>query len=446
MYAVVDVETTGGNKLNNKITEIGIVITDGTQILQTYTTLINPERKIDRFVVKLTGITDEMCLEAPTFEQVFPEIELLLRDKVFVAHNVHFDYNIVNNALRNFGISLGQDKICTYQLAKRTFPHLPSYSLSNLCKSLDIKLTKAHRAMDDAIATAELFQKIILENPTQALMNLSNIDAPHIDFEIPEEWQLNKDCIPSEPSIIHFYHQDALIFIERAKNPVQFFGRLLQSNPKKTLAFPNIKHLIDCIEFETYPLTSLMEIHYIRQVNQGLAKLNKPVRAMKYTHFLSFSPKDNGKYDWQTIKLSQFVDNEQPRIPCPNNFVSNKIINQMKRDIMSQYGQVSRLEPNEEEPLLDIALYNKIFLDKFLAWTAPIKRGILIFAVVDTWTFFAEVKDFMVIGIKRVQDFKAINKDNIDNSEIVYSFEPNYKISKQLLRIINSETFKILPL
>ena len=96
IYSVIDVETTGGKSSNNRITEIAIVKTDGYKIIEKYSTLVNPHRYIDKFVVKLTGITDKMVADAPDFPDLIAEIDAFTKDTIFVAHNVAFDYSVIN--------------------------------------------------------------------------------------------------------------------------------------------------------------------------------------------------------------------------------------------------------------------------------------------------------------------------------------------------------------
>ena len=93
MYAIVDIETTGGYAANHRITEIAIYLHDGMQVTDTYHSLINPGRNIPHYITGLTGISTEMVLDAPTFEEIAQDILNLLEGKVFVAHNAHFDYS-----------------------------------------------------------------------------------------------------------------------------------------------------------------------------------------------------------------------------------------------------------------------------------------------------------------------------------------------------------------
>src|SRR5688572_12339278 len=137
MYAIVDIETTGGYAANNAITEVAIVLHNGHEIEGRYQTLINPLQKIPLYISALTGITHQMVADAPLFEQVAPRIARLLEGRVFVAHNVNFDYSFLKHHLQMAGQELNCRKLCTVRLGRSVLPGLPSYSLGNLCRHLD---------------------------------------------------------------------------------------------------------------------------------------------------------------------------------------------------------------------------------------------------------------------------------------------------------------------
>ena len=111
LFAIVDIETTGGNASSGSITEIAIAIHDGQQVLDFYETLVNPHCEIPYFIQNLTGITNEMVAHAPSFNEVAPTIYELLHDKVFVAHNVNFDYSFVKNQLEQAGYDFQVSKL-----------------------------------------------------------------------------------------------------------------------------------------------------------------------------------------------------------------------------------------------------------------------------------------------------------------------------------------------
>ena len=147
----------------NHITEIAIVWHDGVQIQDSFQTLLNPGVPIPSFIASLTGITNAMVASAPTFEEMADMIHARLQDRIFVAHNVSFDFPFVLDGLRKYGFNLKDDRLCTVQLSRQVFPGLPSYSLGKLCRSLNIQVSDRHRAMGDCKATAILFDRILNE-------------------------------------------------------------------------------------------------------------------------------------------------------------------------------------------------------------------------------------------------------------------------------------------
>ena len=160
-FAVVDIETTGGYASGNGITEISIQIHDGTSVTERFDTLINPEHAIPAYIESLTGISDEMVASAPKFEEVAERIYDLLHDKIFVAHNVNFDFSFVRHQLEVAGYNLQCKKLCTVRMSRKVFPGFPSYSLGKLCNSLGITLNDRHRAGGDAEATAILLGMLL---------------------------------------------------------------------------------------------------------------------------------------------------------------------------------------------------------------------------------------------------------------------------------------------
>ena len=136
MYAIVDIETTGGYASAHGITEVAIYVFDGKKVIEKFETLINPGQPIPRYIQSFTGITDEMVANAPGFEKVAEKIALLLNENVFIAHNVNFDYSFLKSHLVRAGHDLRSKKLCTVRLSRKIFPGFPSYSLGNLCRSL----------------------------------------------------------------------------------------------------------------------------------------------------------------------------------------------------------------------------------------------------------------------------------------------------------------------
>ena len=163
-FAIVDIETTGGAPAGGGITEIAVVIHDGEKITREFQTLLNPQQPIPHFITGLTGIDSQMVATAPTFEEISEELWELLRDRVFVAHNVNFDFSFIREAFSKQGKNWNPSRLCTVRLSRKAIPGMGSYSLGRLCESLRIPILARHRAMGDAKATAILFDRIIREN------------------------------------------------------------------------------------------------------------------------------------------------------------------------------------------------------------------------------------------------------------------------------------------
>ena len=161
MYAVVDIETTGGSYKTGKITEIAILQFNGYEVTDKFVTLINPQIPIPWFVKNLTGIDDKMVAKAPLFAEVASKIAEYTENRIFVAHNIGFDYNFVKHEFQYLGHEFDRKKICTVKLSRKIVPDLPSYSLGKLCQSLEIDVFDRHRAEGDAQATALLMRKLL---------------------------------------------------------------------------------------------------------------------------------------------------------------------------------------------------------------------------------------------------------------------------------------------
>ena len=162
IYSVVDIETTGGLKGGNRITEIGLVKVQHGKVIDTWTSLVNPERHIPGFITSLTGISDSMVRNAPVFSDIAKPLLDKLAGSIFVAHNVNFDYGFIKKECEMAGHFFKMPKMCTVVESRKAFKGLKSYSLGNLSTHFNLNLTSHHRALADATATAELL--LLIQN------------------------------------------------------------------------------------------------------------------------------------------------------------------------------------------------------------------------------------------------------------------------------------------
>ncbi|RKS03092.1 exonuclease domain-containing protein [Flavobacterium sp. 102] len=217
-YAIVDIETTGGNASHSRITEIAIIIHNGTEVIDHWETLVNPQKEIPPAIFALTGINNEMVRSAPIFDDISEKVLEMLNDRIFVAHNVNFDYSFVRHELEKSGFKWTARKLCTVRAARKIKPGLPSYSLGRLCNSLEIPLLNAHRAGGDASATAILFTRL-LEWDTEGEMS-KMIKKTAQDQRLPPNLPpADFEQLPEKPGVYYFYNQEKkVIYIGKAIN------------------------------------------------------------------------------------------------------------------------------------------------------------------------------------------------------------------------------------
>ena len=217
-FAIVDIETTGGFPEQHGMTEIAIVLHNGTEVEGRYETLINPHQPIPPYIANMTGISDKMVAAAPSFEEVAPHIFNLLKDRIFVAHNVNFDYSFVKYHLQKAGCQLNISKLCTIRLARKVFPGFRKYGLGHLCRELNITITNRHRAGGDAIATAQILDLVLQNNGLRLIKELLKRDNHNqtLPAHLPETQV--KD-LPQLPGVYYFHDQkDKVIYVGKAKN------------------------------------------------------------------------------------------------------------------------------------------------------------------------------------------------------------------------------------
>jgi len=218
LYAIVDIETTGGYAAANGITEISVQVFDGTRVIERFESLVNPLMPIPRYIQAMTGITDAMVENAPLFEDIADQVYAILKDRIFIAHNVNFDYSFIKSQLASCGFTLNSQKLCTVRLSRKLLPGFPSYSLGNLCHSLGIMMHDRHRAGGDASATVKVFS-ILLEKDTGGFIQKSlqrNSKEFILPPNVPKE---HFEQLPYTPGVYYFHNEKGkVIYVGKAIN------------------------------------------------------------------------------------------------------------------------------------------------------------------------------------------------------------------------------------
>lgn len=216
MYAVIDIETTGGKYNEEGITEIAIYKYDGNDVVDQFISLINPEREIQPFVVNLTGINNKMLKNAPKFYEIAKRIIEITEGCILVAHNAEFDYRILRLEFDRLGFSFEKKTICTVQLSKELIPNQDSYSLGKLTKSLGIPISNRHRASGDAFATVKLFKKLLDKDVNKKVVS----EFIHTEKGINEfNYNQMMEHLPDTTGIYYMYNENGqIIYIGKSKN------------------------------------------------------------------------------------------------------------------------------------------------------------------------------------------------------------------------------------
>lgn len=217
-YAIVDIETTGGNAGGSRITEIAILIHDGNSVIGRWETLVNPEKEIPLPIFALTGINNEMVRDAPIFDDIAEQVHELLAGRIFVAHNVNFDYSFVRHQLEQSGFKWTARRLCTVRAARRIRPGLGSYSLGNLCRTLEIPVANRHRAGGDADATAILFSRLLEWDEEDEIGRMIKKTAQ--DQRLPPNLPpADFEQLPEKPGVYYFYNKEKkVVYVGKAVN------------------------------------------------------------------------------------------------------------------------------------------------------------------------------------------------------------------------------------
>ncbi|HKJ49110.1 MAG TPA: exonuclease domain-containing protein, partial [Christiangramia sp.] len=290
MYAILDIETTGGKYNEEGITEIAIYKFDGQQVTDQFISLINPEQPIQPFVVNLTGINNKMLTNAPKFYEIAKRIVEITEDCILVAHNAKFDYRILRTEFKRLGFEYERKSLCTVELSKKLIPGLPSYSLGKLVRSLGIPLSDRHRAAGDAQATIKLFKMLLAKDVEKDIMKEHVRKEPKRSLDtklvyIPEE-------LPSETGVYYFHNENGdIIYVGKSRNIRKRVNQhFTNDNPKS-------KEMQKKVNSVSYELTGNELIALLKE-NQEIKEIkpryNRALKRDIFSHALYHSVDENG--------------------------------------------------------------------------------------------------------------------------------------------------------
>ncbi len=333
LYAVVDVETTGGRLAEDRVIEVAVVLHDGKEVLEKYSSLVNPGRAIDPYVSKLTGITGAMVKNAPGFKDIHEEVLRLTQQAVFVAHNVRFDFNILRNEFRRLQISFDCPQADTINLAKKAFPGLSSYGLDSVCTALGIPNHGRHRALGDAEATAVLLGMIMEREEAVRWMYhelQSGLDPDLLPPQLPFA-EIVK--LPESPGIFFLRNAaGALLCMDHGKNLRKAAYKTItgfEKNPDPANPFATAVQ----IDFEPAPNELIARLLWIERMQQGSAPFNEPLKTTQRAFGIRAEADAQGALE---LKLERIVTEQD--LFYPLEFQSYVSARKALGDLLGKYG------------------------------------------------------------------------------------------------------------
>lgn len=289
-FSIIDIETTGSLRKGQKIIEISILNVDGDVLVEEFTTLINPEIRIPYFITNLTGITNEAVENAPKFYEVAKRIVEMTQGRIFVAHNVFFDFNFIKHEFAELGFSFIRDKICTVRLARKYLPGHSSYSLGEISKDLNITNHSRHRAAGDAMATFELFKLIqkSISVHDDVLSDSKKIALPPLLSR--EEYE----NLPHAIGVYYFYN---------AHGEIIYIGKSLDIKKRITQHFHpdlkrrkdiELKNLVAKIDYLVFPHELAALVFECLEIKKHFPRYNHALKRRKFPYALTLKTTATG--------------------------------------------------------------------------------------------------------------------------------------------------------
>ncbi len=275
-YAIIDIETTGGRADKERIIEIAIILHDGTKVIDSFESLVNPCRSIPWNITQITGINDAMVKGQPKFFEIAKKIVEMTEGAVFVAHNVRFDYSFVAEEFRSLGYTFQRKQLCTVKLSRASFPGLKSYALGNLIRHFEIEVDARHRAMADTYATTILFEKILKNHENhETIDELINYGIK--TTKIPKSLDINKLHEIPEACGVYYMHNESLdvVYVGKSKNIKKRIFEHFNDQTNKGNLINNLVHDITYTVTGSELASLLLESNEIKSLKPTINKAQK---------------------------------------------------------------------------------------------------------------------------------------------------------------------------
>ncbi|WP_430468628.1 exonuclease domain-containing protein [Winogradskyella ouciana] len=322
MYAILDIETTGGKYNEEGITEIAVYQFDGHKVTDQFISLVNPEREIQPFVVNLTGINSNMLKNAPKFYEVAKRIVEITEDCIIVAHNADFDYRILKTEFKRLGFPFKRKTLCTVELSQQLMPDMESYSLGKLTRALGIPVSDRHRANGDAMATVKLFKMLLNKDTSKKIIK----DAVKIEQKsklAPNLKEITED-LPSDTGVYYIHDaQGNIIYIGKSNN---IRKRIIQHFTNKNSKSKKIQVQVNAVTYEKTGSELVALLKESEEIKKNKPILNRALKRNRFTQGLYSFVDENG---YVNLRISHIKPNEKPITTFTNRKSGISFINRM---------------------------------------------------------------------------------------------------------------------
>lgn len=439
MYAVLDIETTGGKYNEEGITEIAIYRFDGHQVVDQFISLINPEKEIQPFVVKLTGINNQMLQSAPKFFEVAKRIIEITDNCTLVAHNAQFDYRILQTEFRRLGYDYQRKSLCTVELSKELLPEQNSYSLGKLVRALGIPVSDRHRANGDAMATVKLFKLLLAKDVNKSIIQ-SNIRQEQIGQLNPRLIEIVEQ-LPSTIGVFYMYNSDGdLIYLSKSSNIQKRVNKIFISS---ALRNKKIQKEVKTVSYDLTGNTLIADLKEYQEIFENKPRYN-PKRKTRFTHSLFVKKRDDSRL---TLEIDQYNPLKKGIVDFVNYNQAKKLLNYINQ----QYGLESQIDKDEQKKE-DPKSYNKRLRSAVYKYSIPKDS----FAVIDSGRTVEEHSAVLFVegklkGYGFYQLNHQLNKLEIlqsiitpmEDSDIARYFVQRYLRKKPKIKLFHFESERI---
>ncbi|MCL4555628.1 MAG: exonuclease domain-containing protein [Gammaproteobacteria bacterium] len=342
--AIIDSETTGGKATYDRITELAIILVDEGKVVEVWQSLINPQRHIPPWITRVTGISNDMVEDQPTFETLWSEIEQRLQDRVLVAHNARFDYGFLKNEAERIQQPLNLKTLCSVKLSRYLYPQYPSHGLDAIIQRLGVSVSHRHRALDDAMVIVQLFQVMTADfnadDISKACQHL--LKRPALPSQLDERQLL---ALPEQPGVYYFYNdKQRLLYVGKSVN---IRARVLSHfySDYKNAVDHQLSHQLHQIRFELTPTDFGAQLLESQQVKALSPSLNR--RLKKTTKLYQYKLVDD--YGYYRIDI-QAIEGDSPLTSVYGLFRSRHQAIKRLEKLVQEHGLCQRLSGLDKRP------------------------------------------------------------------------------------------------